>query len=106
MLNVLSRSLPVKLLDAVANGAQTSTVYAMPARASALQWQTLFGTAPASVNIVLEMSLDGTNWDVMDTSTSVNGEMRTFSSIGSKQVRVRVTAVVGGSTTTVIVQCD
>jgi hypothetical protein len=102
----ITQGFPVKSFDAVTNGVVTGTAFAMPAKAGPLQWQTLFGTAPASCNIVLEMSLDGVNWDIMDTSTAVGGEMRTFSSIGARQVRARITAISGGSTTTVIIQCN
>lgn len=62
-----------------------------------ISWQTAFsGGNPASITVLLEASLDGTNWFTVDTSTSVTGELRTVT--GSYRfVRLNNSAVTVGT---------
>ncbi len=101
MTTSLLLALPFALLDAVTNGIQNGTSFALPARSSQLTWQTIFGTAPASVTNLLQLSLDNSNWATIDTSTSTAGEIRTVQ-VNGGWVRARQSAVSGGSTTTVL----
>lgn len=89
-----------------ANATGVSSTFALPALAGSLTWQTSFGTAPASVTIDLEFSLDGVTWDAVDTTTVTAGEVRTFSTVGGRFVRINCTAVTGGTTTTVTILCQ
>ena len=61
-----------------------------------ITWQTIFSSAPASVSVRLEGSLDGVSWGTIDTSTNVNGEIRQI--IGPYNfVRANNNAVTGGA---------
>lgn len=59
-------------------GTGASNTFGLPTRAAILAWQTSFDIAPAAVNITVRVSLDGIVWTVIDTSTDVNGEIRTI----------------------------
>ena len=70
-------AVPTTLLSLVtATGA--SEVFALPTRSVYLAWQTVFDVNPDAVNITLRVSIDGTNWTVLDTTTAVGGEVRTI----------------------------
>ena len=98
---------PVKTFDAAAAATGAGVPFALPARAGALQWQTFFGTNPATVVIDLEMSLDNVHWDAVDSTTVVGGEIRTFTIIGGKFVRGNITTITGaGDEVTMIIVCD
>lgn len=59
-------------------------------------WQTAFSTAPSTVTVLLQASLDGLNWFTIDTSTNTAGEIRTIS--GSFPfVRINNSVVTGGA---------
>jgi len=61
-----------------------------------ITWQTSFSAAPGSVTILLQASLDGSNWFTIDTSTNVNGEIRTVT--GSfRFIRINNSAVTVGA---------
>lgn len=62
----------------------TSTVYTdgieytLPVRAIQITWQTKYATEPAQTEIELQVSLDGSNWVSIDSTTEVAGEIRTI----------------------------
>lgn len=93
-----------KLFDAVASGTANSTVYALPVRGTLITWQTSFGSAPASITLQLQTSLDNLSWSTVDTSTSTTGEDRTINT-AALFVRARINAISGGSGITVQVDC-
>lgn len=64
--------------------------------------QISFPSAPASISVNLEGSLDGVNWTVLQTSTAVT--TNTISSVGTqfRLLRLNVTAFAGGSSPTII----
>lgn len=63
---------------------------------------TIVTGAPTSCTVVLEGTLDGTNWSVLVTSTSTTGDvMFTTGLIPFSKLRARCTAVVGGTSPTV-----
>ena len=43
-----------------------------------IAWATVFSAPVGSITVLLEASLDGTNWFTIDTSTSITGEIRTI----------------------------
>jgi hypothetical protein len=73
---------PETILSATA-GTGDTTVYALPARSCVLAWQTSFDTAPSGVSITIQVSIDGTNFTTLDTSTATAGEVRTISTVTS-----------------------
>lgn len=56
----------------------TGLEFVLPAWPVEVTWQTIYATPPAVADIVIELSLDGINWSTKDTTTNVNGELRTF----------------------------
>lgn len=98
----IQNALPANILDAVAVGVLNGSTFALPVKPGMLTWQTVFGSAPGSITVNLQMSNDGVNWTTMDTSTNVNGELRLLPSVAAIFVRAAIAAVVGGTTATVI----
>lgn len=108
-LHSILKSVPVNTFDALSPipaAPFTGTEFALPARATSLQWQTFFGTNPAAVSIELEFSLDGTHWDAVDVSSAVGGEIRTFAFTGAKFVRGRVASITNGDELTMMIHCN
>lgn len=84
---------------AVGNGQD----YGLPTQdIQTITWQTGFGTAPASVTILIQISLDGTAWFTGATSTTVTGEIGSFST-SALFIRARISAISGGANVTVII---
>ena len=94
----------VAILDAVANGIQNSDTFALPARATSVDWQTVFGTAPASVTVLIQTSNDNSNWDTVATTTATAGAGGNIVT-AALFIRARESAVSGGTTTTVYLTC-
>jgi hypothetical protein len=104
---LINRGVPLLLVDNVAVGVGvTSSVFALPSGAGTIVWQTFFGTAPGSTTIDLEFSLDNVHWDPVDSTTVVAGEVRTFSTVGGRFVRAKMSAVAGGTTFSVEILCQ
>lgn len=84
---------------------QASQQFALPSYAGfpengrTLRWQTLFGSAPTAVNIVLQTALNDVDaqYATIDTSTVTAGESRTVTGVRANFVRAKVTSITGGS---------
>jgi hypothetical protein len=98
---LISRGLSQTLLNAVAAAPVISTEYAIPARAVQLSWQTIFGSAPSSIQVDIEGTTDNVNWSQIDSSTSTTGVIRTVNT-SVIAIRANLVAVSGGSGITVI----
>lgn len=74
-----------------------------PENGRTIRWQTLFGTAPTSVNIALQTAMNDVDaqYATIDSSTATAGEARTVTGVRAKFVRAKVTAISGGSGVTV-----
>jgi hypothetical protein len=79
-----------------------------PEAGYAVRWQTIFGTAPTAVNIVLQgaMADVDSEYQTIDTSTAVGGEARTVpnpaaspatGSVQAKFLRIKLVSSTGGS---------
>ena len=72
---------------------------------NAVRWQTIFGTAPTAVNIVLQGAMADVDaeYQTIDTTTATTGEARTIPSAavpGNVQVkflRIKVVSSTGGA---------
>lgn len=65
-----------------------------------IAWQIVFSAPVGSITVLLEASLDGTNWFAIDTSTSITGEIRVVS--GSYRfLRINNSAVTVGAGITI-----
>lgn len=88
---------------------QASQQFALPSYAGfpengrTIRWQTIFGTAPTSVSVVLQtaMSDSDAQYATVDTSTATTGEARTVAGVRGKFIRAKVSAITGGSGVTV-----
>ena len=74
-----------------------------PENGRAIRWQTIFGTAPTSVSVVLQTAMvdADTQYTTVDTSTATTGEARTVAGVRGKFIRAKVNAITGGSGVTV-----
>lgn len=92
----------VETLVAAVTTTGAKTIFALPARACVLAWQTSFNEAPSAIDIDLEVSIDGVVFTVLDTSTAVGGEARTIAEVTAAQfVRVNVITNTGSKELTV-----
>lgn len=96
--------------NAEAPGAgQASQQFALPSYSGfpengrTIRWQTIFGTAPTSVSVVLQTAMvdADTQYTTVDTSTATAGEARTVTGVRGNFIRAKVSAITGGSGITV-----
>ncbi len=66
---------------------------------TAVRWQTLFGTAPTAVNLVLQAAMADVDaeYQTIDTSTATAGEARTVNGVQAKFLRIRFVSSTGGA---------
>lgn len=96
----LQRSIPAFSFNASVLEVSNGIEYACIDPAALLEWQVTFGTAPDDVTVLLQGSLDGTNWFTLDSTTSVTGALRRLIT-SVTFVRARVSAVTNGEEVTV-----
>ena len=85
--------------------AQAGSQFAMPSftgiadGGSAVRWQTIFGTAPSAVNIVLQGATADVDSEyfLIDTTTATAGEARTVNGVQAKFLRIKFISATGGS---------
>jgi hypothetical protein len=70
-----------------------------PEQGRTVRWQTIFGSAPTSVNFVLQTAAADvdTEYSTVDTSTATAGEARTVAGVRARFLRVKCASVSGGS---------
>ena len=97
--------------EAFPGSATSGTQFAIPSYAgradtgNTVRWQTIFGTAPTAVNIVLQgaMADVDSEYQTIDTTTATTGEARTIPSaavpgaVQAKFLRIRFVSATGGS---------
>lgn len=74
-----------------------------PENGRTIRWQTIYGTAPSSVSVILQTAMKDvdTQYTTVDTSTATAGEARTISGVRGNFIRAKVSAISGGSGVTV-----
>ena len=74
-----------------------------PENGRTIRWQTIFGTAPTSVSVVLQTAMidSDAQYATVDTSTATSGEARTIAGVRGNFIRAKVSAITGGSGVTV-----
>lgn len=85
-------------------GAQAGSQFAIPSYAgqpdsgTAVRWQTLFGTAPTAVSLVLQGAMADVDaeYQTVDTTTNTAGEARTVTGVQAKFLRVKFNSSTGG----------
>ncbi|SRR5581483_4953229 len=103
---VLRRGITERILDTSGPAPVTGWQASLPVDmgGARLAWQTKFGSPPASVNVVLEGTINGTDWAQIDASTNVNGDVRIVIVEGLLAVRATLQAQSGGSWVNVYVR--
>jgi hypothetical protein len=85
--------------------AQAGSQFALPSYAgqpdtgTAVRWQTIFGTAPTAVSLVLQGAIADIDaeYQTIDTTTNTAGEARTVTGVQAKFLRIRFVSSTGGS---------
>jgi hypothetical protein len=88
---------------------QASQQFALPSYAGfpengrTIRWQTVFGSAPSAISVVLQtaMSDSDAQYTTIDTSTVTAGEARSVTGVRANFVRAKVSSITGGSGVTV-----
>jgi len=67
-----------------------------------VRWQTLFGTAPSAISIILQGATADVDaeYATIDTSTATAGEARTVTGVRARFLRIKLTSSTGGSSLT------
>lgn len=85
--------------------AQAGSQFAIPSYAgqpdsgTAVRWQTIFGTAPTAVSMVLQAAMADVDaeYQTIDTTTNAAGEARTVTGVQAKFLRIKFNSSTGGS---------
>jgi len=85
--------------------AQAGSQFAIPSYAgqpdtgTAVRWQTIFGTAPTAVSLILQgaMADVDTEYQTIDTTTNTAGEARTVNGVQARFLRIKFSSSTGGS---------
>ena len=85
--------------------AQAGAQFALPEPAGivdqshAVRWQTIFGTAPTAVNLVLQGAMADVDaeYQTFDTTTATAGEARTVTGVRARFLRIKFTSSTGGA---------
>jgi len=74
-----------------------------PENGRTIRWQTLFGTSPSAISIVLQTAMTDADaqYTTIDTSTATAGEARTVTGVRANFIRAKVSSITGGSGVTV-----
>ncbi len=67
-----------------------------------VRWQTIFGSAPSAINIVLQGAMADVDAEyfLIDTSTATAGEARTVIGVRARFLRIKMITSTGGATLT------
>lgn len=84
-------------LNLASTATTVSTTYALPARVVSLAWQYLFTTNPSALTLNLQLSLDGVNWNTVDSTTITTGQLRIVTGVAAAFVRINQGAITGGA---------
>jgi len=88
---------------------QASQQFALPSYAGfpengrTVRWQTIFGTAPSAISVVLQSAMIDADaqYSTIDTSTVAAGEARSVTAVRANFLRAKITSITGGSGITV-----
>jgi hypothetical protein len=91
--------------EAFPGSATAGSQFAIPSYAgqpdtgTAVRWQTIFGTAPTAVSLVLQGAMADVDaeYQTIDTTTATTGEARTVSGVQAKFLRIKFNSSTGGS---------
>jgi hypothetical protein len=74
-----------------------------PENGRTVRWQTIYGSAPSAVSVVLQTAMNDVDaqYATIDTSTATAGEARTVTGVRANFIRAKVSSITGGSGVTV-----
>lgn len=74
----------------------------LPDQGHTVRWQTIFGTAPSAINIILQGAAADVDaeYATIDTSTATAGEARTVVGVRARFLRVKLVSSTGGASLT------
>jgi hypothetical protein len=85
--------------------AEAGSQFAIPSYAgradggTAVRWQTIFGTVPTAVNLILQGAMADVDaeYQTIDTTTNTAGEARTVDGVQARFLRIKFISSTGGS---------
>ena len=91
--------------EAFPGAATSGTQFARPSftgttdAGTAVRWQTIFGTAPTAVSIILQGAMADVDaeYQQLDISAATAGEARTVTGVQAKFLRIRFVSSTGGT---------
>jgi hypothetical protein len=91
--------------EAFPGAATSGTQFALPSftgtndPGTAVRWQTIFGTNPTAVSIILQGAMADVDaeYQQLDSSSAVTGEARTVTGVQAKFLRIRFVSSTGGT---------
>jgi len=91
--------------EAFPGSAQAGSQFAIPSYAGQpdvgtnVRWQTIFGTAPTAVSLVLQGAMADVDaeYQTIDTTTNTAGEARTVAGVQAKFLRIKFNSSTGGT---------
>ena len=91
--------------EAFPGGATSGSQFALPSftglpdGGTSVRWQTVFGTAPTAVNMVLQAAINDVDaeYQTIDTTTATAGEGRTVGNVQARFLRIRFVSSTGGT---------
>lgn len=91
--------------EAFPGSALAGSQFALPSYAgqpdtgTAVRWQTLFGTAPTAVSLILQGAMADVDaeYQTIDTTTNTAGEARTVTGVQAKFLRIKFVSSTGGA---------
>lgn len=91
--------------EAFPGSATSGTQFALPSftglpdGGTSVRWQTIFGTAPTAVNMVLQAAINDVDaeYQTIDTTTATTGEGRTVANVQARFLRIRFVSSTGGA---------
>ncbi len=71
----------------------------LPDGGTAVRWQTIFGSAPTAVNLILQGAMNDVDaeYQQIDSTTQPAGEARTVANVQAKFLRIKFVSSTGGS---------
>ncbi|HEX4541630.1 MAG TPA: hypothetical protein VH114_00575 [Candidatus Acidoferrum sp.] len=91
--------------EAFPGSAAAGSQFAIPSYAgqpdtgTAVRWQTIFGTAPTAVSLVLQGAMADVDavYQTIDTTVATTGEARTVTGVQAKFLRIKFNSSTGGA---------
>jgi len=75
--------------------------FTLPPYPVEVTWQVIYDSAPALTDIVIQVSVDGSNWITVSESTNINGEIKTFTT-SARFIRAGMLDITEGTLVTVL----